>query len=55
MPLMETFEVERCVRGHHVFHTVWSPTVRERLLDCAVAVMMRSLPGYVPHTLVNGL
>ena len=31
---METFEVERCVRGHHVFHTVWIPTIRERL-DCA--------------------
>ena len=36
---METFEVEGC---HHVYHTVWSPTVRERRLDCAVAVMRSS-------------
>ena len=53
---METFEVEGCVRGHHIYHTVWSPTVRERQLDCAVAVMRSSaIVGHVPHTLVNGL
>ena len=31
---METFKVESCIRGYHVFRTVWSPTVGERL-NCA--------------------
>lgn len=30
-PAMEIYEVESCIRGHHVFRTVWSPTVGERL------------------------
>ena len=50
---METFEVERCLRGHHVFDTVWSPTVRERLY-CAVAVMrLSAIVGHIPHSLVS--
>jgi len=28
---METIEVENCTRGHYVFRTVWSSTVREQL------------------------
>jgi len=53
-------KVESCIRGHHVFCTVWSPTVGE-WLNCAqetsntqdpyaVAVMSWSaVTGYVPR------
>ncbi len=28
---LETFEVESCVRGHHIYSNVWSPSLGERL------------------------
>ena len=49
---METCEVESCIRGYHVFKSIWNPTTREKL-NCmqertntvdpyAVAVIRRS-------------
>ena len=29
---MDTYEVESCVRGHHVFGSIWSPTIGEQLV-----------------------
>ena len=26
---METYEVDSCVRGHHVFRGIWTPTYRQ--------------------------
>ena len=57
---METCEIETCVRGHHVYKSIWSPTTGEEL-DCrrepsnaedpyAVAVVRRStVVGHVPR------
>ena len=50
---METCQIESCVRGHHIYKTIWSPSPGEEL-DCrreptntedpyAVAVVRRSL------------
>ena len=57
---METFQVEKCVRGHHIYKDVWSPSLGE-VLQCtreldntkdryAVAVVRRStVVGHIPH------
>ena len=57
---METCEIETCVRGHHVYKSIWSPTTGEEL-DCrrkpantedpyAVTVVRRStVVGQVPR------
>ena len=29
---MATFEMDSCVRGHHISKTFWSPTIGEELL-----------------------
>jgi len=28
---MEMYEVDSCVRGHHVFRGIWNPTIGEQL------------------------
>ena len=57
---METLQVESCVRGHHIYKTIWNPTVGEEL-NCmrettnsedpyAVAVMRNSaVVDHVPR------
>ena len=57
---METFEVESCVQGHHVYQRIWTPTLGEEL-HCeredanskdlyAVAVIKgRDTVGHVPR------
>ena len=56
---METFELKSCIRGYHVFKSIWNPTTREEL-NCerertntedlyAVAVIRRNtVVGHVP-------
>ena len=57
---METIEVDSCLRGHHVYHRIWTPTLGEELrcviVDSsdkdpyAVAVMkMDDVVGHVPR------
>jgi len=29
---METYEVDSCVCGHHVFRGIWNPTIGEQLV-----------------------
>jgi len=29
---METYEVDSCVHGHHVFRGIWNPTIGEQLV-----------------------
>ena len=57
---METFEVESCIQGYHVFKSIWNPTTGEEL-NCmrertntedlyTVAVIRRSaVIGHVPQ------
>ena len=57
---METVEVDSCVRGHHIYNRIWTPTLGEEL-QCvtedsndkdpyAVAVMKRDdIVGHVPR------
>ena len=57
---METFEVDSCIRGYHVFKSIWNPTTGKEL-NCvqertntedpyAVAVIRRSaVVGHVPR------
>ena len=57
---METFEVDSCIQGYHVFGSIWNPTTGEEL-NCvqertntedpyAVAVIRRSaVVGHVPR------
>ena len=57
---METFEVDSCIQGYHVFGNIWNPTTGEEL-NCvqertntedpyAVAVIRRSaVVGHVPR------
>ena len=57
---MDTYEVESCVRGHHVFGSIWSPTIGEQLVckrqsgnpqDVYAVAVMRgaTLVGHVPR------
>ena len=57
---METFEVDSCIQGYHVFESIWNPTTGEEL-NCrrertntkdpyTVAVIRRSaVVGHVPR------
>ena len=57
---LETIEVDSCVRGHHVYNHIWTPTLGEDL-QCitedsndndpyAVAIMKRDdIIGHVPQ------
>ena len=57
---METFEVDSCIQGYHVFESIWNPTTGEEL-NCmqerantkdpyVVAVIRRSVVvGHVPR------
>lgn len=29
---METYEVDSCIRGHHVYKSIWNPTIGEKLV-----------------------
>ena len=59
---METFQVDSCIQGYHVFESIWNPTTGEEL-NCvrertntedpyAVAVIRRSaVVGHVPRNM----
>ena len=62
MESLETYEVPSCIRGHHVYRDIWSPTIGEELMckrettndkdRYAVAVMREStVMGHVPRVI----
>ena len=63
---MDTYEVESCVRGHHVFGSIWSPTIGEQLVckrqignpqDVYAVAVMRgaTVVGHVPRKISAAL